>query len=183
MNDLSTFFSYFCGQQHNWVLGAQALPFCQRCTGLYVGACFAMVLVIAFRPRPKALFYWLHGLFMLFMFPFGFHLIEHGALTRTFTGVLFSFGLVYYLALNPLTWWRAWRPDRVPRTVAYFAMLAACIALLLLSARLGGAVMALILTVLGVLGFAGLVLLTAVNLFVLPSTLRALRADPVTLPR
>jgi uncharacterized membrane protein len=108
MNDLRTLFSYVCGQQHCWVLGGQMLPFCQRCTGLYFGACCAIVLVAVVRPRPNALLYWVHGLFMLFMFPFGFHLVAHSARMRTLTGALFGFGLVYYLALNPFTSCRVW---------------------------------------------------------------------------
>jgi uncharacterized membrane protein len=183
MNDLRLLFSYVCGQHHCWVFGGQALPFCQRCTGLYVGACCAMVLVLWVCPRPNALFYWLHGIFMLFMFPFGFHLVAHGALTSTLTGALFGFGLVYYLALNPLTMWRAWKPDQASRTVAYFVLIAASISLLLLSVRSGVVIAALVLTWLGVLGLASLLLLTGANLFVLPATLRALRAIPVTTPQ
>jgi len=180
MNGLHTLFSYLCGQQHCWVLGGRELPFCQRCTGLYVGACCAIILVLVFRPRPNACLYWLHGLFMLFMFPFGFHLVAHGALTRTFTGTLFSFGLVYYLSLNPLTSWHAWQSARAAQTSAYLALIAACIASLLWSVHSGGAIAALTLTGLGVLGLAGLLLLTAANLFVLPATLQALRAHPAT---
>jgi hypothetical protein len=183
MNDLSTLFSYVCGQQHNWVLGGQTLPFCQRCTGLYVGACCAIVLVFAFRPRPNTLFYLAHGLFMLFMLPFGFHLLAHGSLMRTFTGALFGFGLVYYLALNPLTSQQAWKPCRASRAVAYFVAIAACIGLLMLSVRSGGTTAALTLTGLGVLGFAGLLLLTAANVLVLPATVRALGAHRATSPQ
>ena len=159
MNLLQTLFSYICGQQHCWVLGGQTLPFCQRCTGLYVGACCAILLVLVFRLRPRAFSYWLHGSFMLFMFPFGFHLIVHGALVRTFTGALFSFGLVYYMALNPVPFWRAWRADSITQTTAYIVLIAAATAALLCSIRLGGALTAFVLTGLGLLGLAGLLLM------------------------
>jgi hypothetical protein len=142
-----------------------------------------MILVLVFRPQPKALLYWLHGLFMLVMFPFGFHFVPHGGLTRTFTGALFSFGLVYYLSLNPLTSWLAWKSARALRFLAYLALIAACIASLLWSMRSGGAIAAVTLTGLGVIGLAGLLLLTAANLFVLPATLRALRAHPAPSPQ
>ncbi len=174
MEYLSEFFSYVCGQQHCWVLDGETLPFCQRCTGLYAGACFALVLVLLFRPMPGALTYWIHGAFMLAMFPFGFHLLEHGGLVRTFTGALFSSGLVYYLALNPLSAWNAWKKVDRLRTAVYLSSIGAAIAFLLLAVNFGGAKSAVVLAGLGVIGFAALSILTVLNLIVLPGILRQL---------
>jgi uncharacterized membrane protein len=174
MNFFHELFSHVCGQQHCWVLGGQALPFCQRCTGLYVGAFCALMLILIFRPRPKEFLYWIHGIFMLVMVPFGFHLVAHGGLMRTLTGALFSFGLVYYLALNPFTAWQAWKDDSAGRTRTYLLLIAILLPLLLVTVRLGGGLSGLVLTGLGGLGFAALCLLTAVNLAVLPRTLRTL---------
>lgn len=173
---LRELFSHICGQQHCWIVGGQALPFCQRCTGLYVGAFCAFILILIFRPRPNVFLYWIHGIFMLVMIPFGFHLVAHGGLIRTCTGALFGFGLVYYLVLNPFTAWHAWKADTAWRTGAYALLIATLLRLLLLMVRLGSGLSALLLTGLGALGFASLCLLTAVNLAVFPGIFRALRS-------
>jgi uncharacterized membrane protein len=176
MNILRDLFLHICGQGHCWVLGGQTLPFCQRCTGLYVGAMFGLVLVLIFRPRPRTSLYWIHGILMLQMIPFGFHFIEHGPLLRTFTGTLFGFGLVYYLALNPFTAWRWWKPSEARRVALYLLLMGVVLSLLLVAVTLGGNFTALVVTGLGVLGLASLCLLTLLNLAVLPGTLRTLRS-------
>lgn len=175
MNLLRELFSHVCGQQHCWVLGGHALPFCQRCTGLYVGGFCALVLILTIRLRPSAFLYWIHGIFLLVMIPYGFHLVSQGAFVRTLTGVLFGFGLVYYLTLNPLTAWRWWKPDSLSRTAAYFLLAMSVVPLLFATVRSGGNFSAAILAGLGTLGFAGLSVLAAANLVVLPGTIRALR--------
>jgi len=175
MNLLRELFSHICGQQHCWVLGGQALPFCQRCTGLYVGGICALILILAFRLRPNAFLYWIHGIFLLVMIPYGFHLVAQGAFVRTLTGVLFGFGLVYYLALNPLTAWQWWKTGSLSRTAAYLLLAMSVLPLLFMTVRSGGRVSAAILAGLGTLGLAGLSLLAAANLVVLPGTIRALR--------
>ncbi|HEV2133345.1 MAG TPA: DUF2085 domain-containing protein [Terracidiphilus sp.] len=176
MNLLRILFSFVCGQQHCWVLGGQQLPLCQRCTGLYVGTTIALALILLFRPRPAASLYWLHGLFMLFMLPFGFHFVSHGALMRTFTGALFAIGLVYYLALNPLTVLHAWKPATRSAILYYLALTINFVAILLWSLRHGGSAAAIVLSCLAFIGLVALTLLTAANLIFLPVTLRALRA-------
>jgi len=180
MNLLRELFSHICGQQHCWVLGGQALPFCQRCTGLYVGAICALILIVTFRLRPNAFLYWIHGIFLLVMIPYGFHFVPQGASVRTLTGVLFGFGLVYYLALNPLTAWQWWKPDSMSRTMAYFLLAMSVLPLLFMTVRSGGCVSAAILSGLGTLGLASLSLLAAVNFVVLPGTIRALRRQSRT---
>ncbi|MDT8070980.1 MAG: DUF2085 domain-containing protein [Terriglobia bacterium] len=175
MNFLRALFSFVCGQQHCWTLGGQTLPFCQRCTGLYVGAFCALILILIFRLRPRPFLYWVHGICMLIMFPFGFHFVAHGGLMRTFTGALFGFGLVYYLALNPMTLWDKWKTNSASRVSAYFLLIATLIALLLFAVRTGGRITAIVLAGLGTVGFIDLSLLTVMNFVVLPATLRALR--------
>jgi uncharacterized membrane protein len=173
---LHSFFSYICGQQHCWVLGGHELPFCQRCTGLYVGAFCAVIVMLIFRLSPNRLLYWVHGIFMLLMIPFGFHFVTQGGLLRTFTGTLFGFGLVYYLALNPFTAWHWWKSPASGRIYVYLLMIAIVLPLLLLTVRSGANLSAVILTSMGVLGFAALCLLIVMNLVVLPGTLSALRS-------
>jgi uncharacterized membrane protein len=174
MDLLRILFSYVCGQHNCWVLGGVTVPFCQRCTGLYVGAFCALFLIALFRPRPRAFLYWLHGILMLVMFPFGFHLVQHGGLVRTFTGALFAFGLVYYLALNPLSVRIGWKDSRRAWVGAYLALIVGTILLLLVSVTWGGAIVAALLALLGALGLAALVFLALANLLVLPGILRVL---------
>lgn len=96
---LDHIFSFVCGQTpaHTWAPGGLALPFCQRCAGLYVGAVIGVLLQVLFRPRFSTAYQWMHGLFLLQMIPFGFHLVPQGPMIRTITGGLFGLGVVGYL--------------------------------------------------------------------------------------
>ena len=107
MEPLREVFSYVCGQQHNWAPGGVELPFCQRCTGLYVGAVPALLLILSFKPKPSNRMLWLHGICLLLMIPFGYHLVAQTGEERTLTGQLFALGLIYYLTLLPA--------DRLPK--------------------------------------------------------------------
>ena len=40
MEALFSIFSNVCAQEGSWALGEELLPFCHRCTGLYVGGDF-----------------------------------------------------------------------------------------------------------------------------------------------
>ena len=80
------------------------LPFCQRCTGLYVGGWLAALLHFWLRPRLTGRFLAAHGAFLLFMAPFGFHWVAHGPEVRTITGTLFGFGVVTFLWLPVQAW-------------------------------------------------------------------------------
>ncbi len=155
MELLREIFSYVCGQQHNWAPGGVDLPFCQRCTGLYVGSIPALILLLTFKPKPTSRMLWLHGICLLAMIPFGYHLIAQTGAERTLTGQLFAFGLIFYLTLLPA--------DRLPNWKALWESSS--------HSYLIGAVMALLAlqmdiawgglrtnTLLSWLGFAGLIL-------------------------
>jgi uncharacterized membrane protein len=96
-------FALVCGQNpaHTWSPGGALLPCCQRCTGFYAGAVMALVLHLALRIRPSARFLQVHGLFLLQMVPLGFHWVAQGALVRTWSGLLYGFGVVSFLWLLP----------------------------------------------------------------------------------
>jgi uncharacterized membrane protein len=104
---LTTLFSLVCGRNpdHLWAPGGVALPFCQRCTGLYGGVACALFLLLLLRPAATAGFRWLHLALLLQMAPFGFHWVPQGPLLRTLSGTLFAFGLVGCLLLLPWRWW------------------------------------------------------------------------------
>jgi uncharacterized membrane protein len=160
MSSLAELFSYLCGQVHLWAPGGEALPFCQRCTGLYVGGAWAQVLWLAFRPRPTPRVLGMHGFLLLLMIPFGYHLVPQGGEVRTLTGLLFAVGLTYFLALNPALRWRPWEA-RSGNERAYWAGILLGLPLLLLAVRWESSLAAPLLAwigVAGLFGFAGLAL-------------------------
>jgi uncharacterized membrane protein len=111
MHWLAHIFAPLCSQANCWTLDGQTLPFCQRCTGLYVGATLALLGYWLVRPRPTPAMLWAHGLLLLAMVPFGYHLVPQNGTIRTLTGQLFAVGLVGYLSLLP--------SSRLPRHKAH----------------------------------------------------------------
>lgn len=109
MDFLHHLFSHLCGQVNCWHAAGVTSVACQRCTGLYIGALIAAVLFVIFRPRPTSFSLWLHGLAMLVIIPFGYHLVPHGTLVRAITGQLFGYGMAYYLLLVPADRFDLWR--------------------------------------------------------------------------
>jgi len=148
-------FSYLCGQQHNWAPGGVNLPFCQRCTGLYVGAVPALILFLLFKPKPTSRMLWLHGICLLLMIPFGYHLIAQTGEERTLTGQLFAFGLIFYLTLLPANRLPKWKALWESNSHSY--LIAAVMVLLALQVDIawGGLRTNALLSW---LGFAGLIL-------------------------
>ncbi len=94
-------FSLVCGQNpdHTWCPGGLMLPFCQRCTGLYLGAFVAAGLYWLLRPGLTNRLLWVHGLFLLAMAPLGFHWLPHGPFLRGLSGFYFGAALVTFLVL------------------------------------------------------------------------------------
>ncbi len=170
MNEwLSSAFSLVCGQHpgHIWMPGGIELPFCQRCTGLYVGAACAVALHLLCRLAFTGRFRWLHALFLLQMIPFGFHWLPQGPALRTVTGALFAFGLVAYLLPGPCEELRARRLARSRGAAEYWAGLAVVLAALLATARWGGVAGGVLLEWAGLLGALSLAALVLLNLFLL----------------
>lgn len=176
MVELEQLFSHVCGQVNSWAPGGKILPFCQRCTGLYVGGPFALMLYGLFRPRPTSRVLWIHGLLLLLMVPFGYHFVPQNGTVRTLTGQLFAFGLVYYLALNPAAQLSIWTGRYSENFRAYAISALAVISAVQLAVRLGATGISV---ALAWIGFAGLLLYAALaiaNLLLLPlATWRLLR--------
>ena len=151
MDYLDDIFAALCAREHLWVCG-EALPFCQRCTGLYVGAAMTAVLFTCFRPRPTNLMLWIYGLLLLLMVPFGYHLVPQNGTIRTLIGQLFAVGLVGYLSLLPCSYLGLWRGTncRFPRAFAGGVLIS--VLLLQVAVHTGGALVGAVLTWLGVLG-------------------------------
>ena len=65
-------FGFVCGQPvgRTWPLDGEWLPFCQRCTGIYIGAIVALALQLAFRIRSGSRLLVVHGFLLLQIAPF-----------------------------------------------------------------------------------------------------------------
>lgn len=164
MEFVRDFFSFICGQVHTWSVRGVPLPFCQRCTGLYIGGFYAIVLILLFRPRPTQTCLWIHGAFLLVMAPFGYHLVQQNELGRTITGQLFGAGLAYFLILSP-----ADMLPRAPRFLVrsewmYFTGLSIGVPILLLVLRFGGPLVYATLAFCGLLAAMAFALLCLTNL-------------------
>ena len=174
MTALHQIFSFVCGQTHVWTVGGQTLPLCQRCTGLYVGAACALGSWAFFRPRATDATLCAHGIALLLMVPFGYHLVPQNGDIRTLTGYVFGFGLVYFLLLIPGRD-GARAPagaGQTPGLYGYVAGFAAGAAAVVLAVHLGGTRTAVILSWISIAGVAALAILSAVNLFLLPGYVR-----------
>lgn len=139
MAPLHDIFSLVCGQEHNWVVAGSGLPFCQRCTGLYVGAVVAFLANLLFRPRPTAAMLWTHGMFLLLMVPFGYHLVPQTSELRMLTGMLFAFGLVYYMTLLIRDRRPKWNDPMIRSTPGYFLVSLLLFVLMTAAVQWGGA--------------------------------------------
>jgi hypothetical protein len=160
------------------------LPFCQRCTGFYVGAILALLLVVVFRPGPTTRVLWAHGILLLLMIPFGYHLLPQNGTIRMLTGQLFAVGLVYYFCLLPLPS-RQNRPPQENRfPLAYALGVLVSLVMLQLLVHLGGRFVSCALAWLGFAGLIALAALAGVNLILAPWTLwrgiRLRRVSPLT---
>jgi hypothetical protein len=159
-------FALVCGQNHCYSLGGDVLPFCRRCTGLYVEAAFAGFLYAVLRPRPTAIVLWAHGLLLLLMVPFGYHVIPHGGLVRTLTGQLFALGLVYYLMLVPADTLDLKR--KAGTAAAYAVGSLASLILLQVAISAGGHVAGAVLAWVGFAGLLFLGVLALANVLLVP---------------
>jgi phosphotransferase system glucose/maltose/N-acetylglucosamine-specific IIC component len=178
MELLHSIFGHVCGQVNVWSVGGQALPFCQRCTGLYVGGAWALLAWLLARPNPTARVLWVHGGFLLLMIPFGYHWLAQGPVLRTLTGYIFAFGLVYFLALNP---WKRIFPLTQPNSCdrensSYWGAFLAGIPILLAMLQFGGPFMALVLGGIGAAGLAIYLLLAGATVMSLLWRRRSHRA-------
>jgi uncharacterized membrane protein len=101
---LEALFSHFCHQmpERSFALGPAVLPFCQRCTGVYLGAVAAALLWASFGRRQRRALPWplaaLNVLFILAMGFFGFDFIE------TPPGIRYATGAVFGSAVVMLAW-------------------------------------------------------------------------------
>ena len=160
MSFVGHLFGYVCASDHVWELGGAVLPFCQRCTGLYVGGFAALVAYVVLRPRVSSALIWLHGTLLVGMIPFGYHWVSQTGSVRTATGFVFACGIVYYCSLLPLRRFRG-RPRDDGRMA--FSLLFASLVALLAAVSYGGSATAAVISILGVLGLMSFVALVSAS--------------------
>jgi uncharacterized membrane protein len=165
-------FGLVCGQNpaHTWAPGGELLPLCQRCTGLYVGAALALLLLILYRPPIDIRYRWLHAMLLLAMTPFGFHLVPHGEVLRTMSGHWFGFGSVGLLWLMPGELW-ADKGHRKPSLRSYLLLGLMSLISVPVFAQWGGALAAVTLSWLALAGLAAIAGLLLGNLILLLYTM------------
>lgn len=168
---LESLFHLVCGSDHLWAPGGQSLPFCQRCTGLYLGALLTFLVYLWARPHPTARTLWMHAGFLLLMLPFGYHWVPQNGVVRTTTGFLFGCGLVYFLSLSASEHVGIWTRRHRSSSGRAAVCLAVLLVLLLLVARWGGASAATMLSWMGLFGLLLLVLLVVASLVLVPWSL------------
>ena len=175
-------FFLVCGQaaDRTWAPGGEWLPFCQRCTGLYVGALAALALALVFRVQPGPGRLWFGGLCLLQMVPLGFHWVAQGAVVRTLSGWFFAFGLVDFLWLLPAARCCFVKGPSARRSGLQALLFAAGSIGVLIVVLYGGVVAARVLAWLGFAGWIGLALLVPGNVILLTlAAWRWLRPEPL----
>jgi hypothetical protein len=108
----------------------------------------------------------MHGVLLVLMVPFGYHLVPQNGEVRTLTGLLFAVGLTYFLALNPALRWRPWQ-SQSGNERAYWAVIVISLPLLLLAVHWESGLAAPVLAWMGVAGLMGFAGLTLANLALL----------------
>ena len=158
-------FSWVCAQnvEHTWAPAGELLPMCQRCTGFYAGAAIALFLMFLFRPQVDSRYRWIHTILVLAMAPFGFHLVSHGPIIRTLSGVWFGFGVVGLLWLFPGEKFFTGKSSTAMAKHLHVNLGLSSFILLPAFARWGGGVAAEILPWLALLGLVAIAGLTLTN--------------------
>ena len=147
-------FGFLCHQDptRSFAPSETALAICARCTGVYVGFVLALpILTLVRRLGGKAMIC-LHGIMVMQVVVFGFHLVSHGPMVRTLSGQMFAVGLMYFLfqAARPS------QPSEVQPTVrclvGYILATAAALVALQLLVRLDQSWTATMVNVLALIG-------------------------------
>ena len=103
MSLISYIFSFLCSQDpsRSFEVAGHLLPFCQRCTGLYLGLGISFIYLLATRHYrkglpPRSILY--VNIASLLMMPiFGFHLLDPGPAWRFWSGLIYGNAIAFLL--------------------------------------------------------------------------------------
>jgi uncharacterized membrane protein len=103
MKVVSYIFSFLCNQDasRSFEIGGQLLPFCQRCTGVYVGMGISFVYLLLSdhykKGLPRSSILYANIASLLIMPVFGFHLLDPGPAWRFWTGLVFGNAIAFLI--------------------------------------------------------------------------------------
>lgn len=103
MNIITYIFSLLCSQNvsRSFVIDGDILPFCQRCTGVYLGMGIGFVYLFASGYYKKGLpprsIIYVNIASLLIMPISGFHLLDPGSAWRLWSGLIFGNAIVFLL--------------------------------------------------------------------------------------
>ena len=103
MNIIHYIFSFLCDQDasRSYLVDSYLLPFCQRCTGVYIGMGISFLYLFLTRfyrkgfPLPAVIYINIASL--LIMPIFGYHLIDPGPAWRLWSGLIFGNAIAFLL--------------------------------------------------------------------------------------
>ena len=96
MNVISDIFSFLCSQDvsRSFTIAGRLLPFCQRCTGLYLGLGISFLYLLISRHYKKGLppagIIYVNIASLVIMPIFGFHFLDPGGLWRFWSGLIYG---------------------------------------------------------------------------------------------
>jgi len=103
MNIITYIFSFLCSQDvsRSFVIDGHMLPFCQRCTGVYLGMgiSFVYLLISGYYKKglpPRSVIY-VNIVSLLIMPVFGFRLFDPGPAWRLWSGLIFGNAIAFLL--------------------------------------------------------------------------------------
>ncbi len=103
MSILNYLFSFLCSQDplRSFTIQGRLLPFCQRCTGLYMGLGISCLFLLVTRLYKKGLpslsVIYVNIASLLIMPIFGFHLLDPGPAWRFWSGLIYGNAVVSLL--------------------------------------------------------------------------------------
>jgi len=92
-------FALLCHQDpaRTWEPGGADLAMCARCVGVYTGFALAAPILALGRRLGSKVPLWAHGILVVQVAVFGFHLLPAGLTLRTLSGQMFAVGVMYFL--------------------------------------------------------------------------------------
>lgn len=158
-------FGWLCARppERTWLLAGEHLPFCQRCTGFYVGVLAAALLYAGCRVPPSPRYWVICGLSMLQIVLFAFKLVPDIAWLRTVSGALYAYSVVGFLWSLPSGRLGVVAGARPPRHWHHGVVGGICLGALLAVVSRGHAAAGQALAWLGFIGLLALAVLILAN--------------------
>ena len=103
MDTVNYIFSFLCSQDalRSFAICDHTLPFCQRCTGLYLGLALTLIYLFATRHYKKGIpprsILCTNIACIAVMVVFGFHFLDPGPAWRLWSGLLFGNAIAYLI--------------------------------------------------------------------------------------